>query len=606
MRVPRFFSSVEFTLAALLAVAVLQAVSCAEARADVANVIAATVRITNGNGVGTGCVFDRKGDSYLIITNNHVAGKKGNAVDVEFWAKGYQGKKVKGQVVQAWRNEQGHCDMDIVSVPCSSISPVQITPIPLAPRGSHAPTPSIVSVGCPKAAWPSAWQGHITSARGRGAVEFTPPPQNGRSGSAICDETGEHVIGLLGWRDDSKGVGIAMHLEAIYACFDGKPELDNGPPSGATPTATIDLEDETLVALPPPGYCSHGVALGVWCDRCQSECPQDHCGCPGGVCPRPGGSPYSPTPRPADLYENSGGSFAPDGQQYNPWASAGTQPAQQYGPAGTRDDSQDQRLANLERWAQGYDSLTPKLARVGVTPPPPLQLIASSGTYPLYSQQTAPAPGLQLPIPLPIQLPLQPDNQIAAGIGATIAAAVAEKIGDKLSNLASNDQIKAEVDKVRTDVQSQLTDVSAKVRSLPGVSQALDTLAAKVIDMPSGIQLNGTLTKLGADLPAALQAAAQAAISDGAGSAIAAKLTPWLLGLGLPTGVSSIVTLALIALLRKKANSIAPQIEATITNSLAPALNGVADKIKADLGPTLNGMANKLNAALQGTTTAAT
>jgi hypothetical protein len=73
---------------------------------------------------------------------------------------------------------------------------------------------TIMSVGCAKGAWPTAWIGHANGYDQESHLLFTPPPQDGRSGSALFNESGE-IVGLIFARSNDDGIGLACSLQAM-------------------------------------------------------------------------------------------------------------------------------------------------------------------------------------------------------------------------------------------------------------------------------------------------------------------------------------------------------------------------------------------------------
>lgn len=235
-----------------------------EALADLSACVDATCRVYGATGaVGTGCTFDETGEEYLVLTNAHVVGQgEGGEVACEFWRNGYSLGRVKAQVVREWRSASPSRDIAIVAVSKKNLSEAAAI-VPLGPRGVSLESRTVLSVGCAMAKWPTAWKGHVLEADG-GIVSFVPTPADGRSGSALFNEDGSMIVGLVTWRSADNAYGIAMHLGEIYAAFDGQ-------------TTSPLLSHETgaggiqLVQHPSAPACVHGVSLTQFCPDCRDS-----------------------------------------------------------------------------------------------------------------------------------------------------------------------------------------------------------------------------------------------------------------------------------------------------------------------------------------------
>ena len=60
-------------------------------------VLRSTCRIFAGNARGSGVIFDADADSYRVLTNAHVVGRRGNRVDLEFEHSGYRSGRIAGR-----------------------------------------------------------------------------------------------------------------------------------------------------------------------------------------------------------------------------------------------------------------------------------------------------------------------------------------------------------------------------------------------------------------------------------------------------------------------------------------------------------------------------
>jgi len=199
----------------------------AAARAELERAIDATCRITAADGGrGTGCVFERSQGHVFLLTNAHVASS--STVQCEFWRDGHRSRPLAGQVVQ--RDER--IDAAIVRVAASQFAGMLPQAVPIAPRGSRlTPGMTITSVGCAEGRWSTGWKGHVLADDGR-EVRFVPPPANGRSGSALFDATGRHVVGLIKARTMDDSTGIAVSVGALYDALGSTSASTESCPSG--------------------------------------------------------------------------------------------------------------------------------------------------------------------------------------------------------------------------------------------------------------------------------------------------------------------------------------------------------------------------------------
>lgn len=174
--------------------------------------IDATCRITSGNARGTGCCFEVANGSVYVLTNAHVVGGK-RQVECEFWSQGHQSRKLTGTVVALARDP---ADAAVISIPIAQFGGRLPVAVPLAGRNVRlSPGQTIISAGCAKGAWSTAWKGHVLQETGDD-VRFTPTPADGRSGSAIFNEDGTQIVALLNARAVDSSHGIAVSLGCLY------------------------------------------------------------------------------------------------------------------------------------------------------------------------------------------------------------------------------------------------------------------------------------------------------------------------------------------------------------------------------------------------------
>jgi len=210
----------------------------------------AVVRISNGNGMGSGCVFRQDANHFWILTNAHVAGsRRGNRVSVEFWKAGRLSNPIRGVVAAAWMTNS-HRDIAFVAVKRSDLGSIAPDVIPLAGPDDAVNFRHFSSCGCPSGVWANEFHGHAFSASQSSGdvVMFYPAPAPGRSGSAFFDASGTKIIGLLAWRSDggsgdgrkaSGGYGIAMTHREIWAAWRGETTAQEPRPPYHKPAALL-------------------------------------------------------------------------------------------------------------------------------------------------------------------------------------------------------------------------------------------------------------------------------------------------------------------------------------------------------------------------------
>lgn len=203
--------------------------------------IDSTCRITaNDGGLGSGVVFEHSQETVFVLTCAHVV-KRSRTIRCEFWGNGEARKPVTGYVVS--RVENDTVDAAVVAISDDQFNGVIPTVIPIAPRGTVIPAgATVMSVGCARGAWPTAWRGKILRSQ-YGDLRFWPVPADGRSGAAIFSADGSKIIGLIRARTMNGREGIACPLRAIYAAlcppriFPGSPgpEYARPHPQGCCP-----------------------------------------------------------------------------------------------------------------------------------------------------------------------------------------------------------------------------------------------------------------------------------------------------------------------------------------------------------------------------------
>lgn len=246
--------------------------------------------------LGTGCVFaiDEGRDAVYALTNAHVAGERaGGEVTVEFWRDGHASRELPGSVDFAVLNDDLGCDIAVVAVRLSTFGQTPPRVIALQERGLEiCPGDPVVSVGCARGAWPSLFRGHVAELE-PSRITFVPPVANGRSGSALLTSDGSRIIGLVGWRRDDTGVGVAMNLESVYGALNGELLAGHARPSepGIVRAGELSMGGRLApIPIQQPGQ----------------NCPDGNCWRPfRGFSSAPRTAPPSKNPQP----NNSGGAW---------------------------------------------------------------------------------------------------------------------------------------------------------------------------------------------------------------------------------------------------------------------------------------------------------
>jgi len=195
---------------------------------DTHDAIDATCRVRAG-GTGSGVVWQIDDQFVWLLTNAHVvdtsssAARAGDAVKCDFWHRGHKLDDLDGYI----KLRSGEVDVAVIAVPKQQF-PV-LPPVITFAREDLVLNPGepVFSVGCANGAHPTAFKGHIIGYSERG-VEFYPPPAGGRSGSALFNEGGTQIIGLVHKRAGEPGSngstswthGLAVPIQSVrYAMY---------------------------------------------------------------------------------------------------------------------------------------------------------------------------------------------------------------------------------------------------------------------------------------------------------------------------------------------------------------------------------------------------
>jgi len=188
--------------------------------ADLDQSLDATCRIRCPDGsTGSGCAFAVAHNYVWVLTAAHVV-ETSSTVHCEFWRAGHKSTALPGHV----HRRSAAYDVAVVLVSVSLFQGVLPEVVPLAPPDFVVrPGETITSAGCAHGAWATGLKGHALGYEGL-RLNFTPPPADGRSGSALMDAEGRYIVGVVSARTISGEIyGIASSIQAVYAAF-GRPE----------------------------------------------------------------------------------------------------------------------------------------------------------------------------------------------------------------------------------------------------------------------------------------------------------------------------------------------------------------------------------------------
>jgi len=262
-----------------LLAAVLLVCACRPAMAvDLEALHSATARLRASNGdTGTGTVFEVSQGQLWILTCAHVATTQW--LEAEFYAAGHQSGAVPAVVL--WRHEGD--DVAIVRVKESALGGVRPPAVQFAPPGHVVPAGArLRTAGSALGVWPTSFVGHSLGYDQNGSLLFVPAPANGRSGSAIVDDTGR-IVGVVRARAGDNSHGLATPVQAVYRLWGSSEQKTS---AAAVQMPTVPAQQPFRYQLPLPGVQRRQYQDGF---QQGQQCP------PGGVCPpQQGGPPSAP------------------------------------------------------------------------------------------------------------------------------------------------------------------------------------------------------------------------------------------------------------------------------------------------------------------------
>jgi len=182
---------------------------------------------------GSGVVYREDDDSLFLLTAAHILKEKKEfsivedgpkhefartRIMVHLFTNGFSSPLVDAKLHWSQLNGSSvYNDMAMLSVEKKSLGRYPLPkPIPLADKDRTIKlNERIMSCGCPNMSWPTAWLGHVSETPfSVDCFKFQPPPIGGRSGSAIFDNDGNYVVGILIWKarvDGGSGTAISPY-----------------------------------------------------------------------------------------------------------------------------------------------------------------------------------------------------------------------------------------------------------------------------------------------------------------------------------------------------------------------------------------------------------
>ena len=200
-------------------------------------ILRASCRIFAGGRRGSGVIFDADADSYRVLTNAHVVGRRGNRVGLEFEHSGYRSGRIAGRVVRSHVAPNASIDLAIVELPRSAF-PGPMPVVSVAEGGAQdkglSDGETVLTVGAQGGAAVSLQRGHIVR-QTRNLIYYKPEALPGRSGSPLFDATANRIVGLVAWRTGD-GHGLAMNAAQVQSFVRGEvADTERDLPSDAVP-----------------------------------------------------------------------------------------------------------------------------------------------------------------------------------------------------------------------------------------------------------------------------------------------------------------------------------------------------------------------------------
>ena len=321
----------------------------------------ATVRVSVSGGTGTGTIYKEDKDYYYVLTNEHVAGKVGTSVGLEFTKDHYPSPRFVGTVTKSI-NRPGLDVAEVRILKKSLPEGLTLPVIPLAEAGDAPRELYLITAGCQAGERPSIQMTLTLEDKGK-LIYYLPTSRPGRSGSSLVNREGTKIYGLVAWMTggrDSKG--LAMGVEVIRPFLTGEA------------LQTVSTQDFPEDAFEIPLATDQFVGSEILAlSEAQDTCPPDSCF--DDKCPwdyqyvtdearkrdnpwlrRYGGpaQPINPQPQPE----------APAAPQddSNPWTNPLPKKDDPTPPPAPEEDRR--RLLDFSRLMERFDRIEPKIDRI--------------------------------------------------------------------------------------------------------------------------------------------------------------------------------------------------------------------------------------------------
>ena len=182
----------------------------------------ATARVSVSGGVGTGTVYREDETFYYLVTNAHVVGNA-RTVGLEFTKNHYPSPRFSAEVTK--RRLASGIDVAEIRIRKVDLKGVVLPIIPLATADDDPRELFLVTSGCQAGERPSV-QLTLTVRETTGLVYYLPTARPGRSGSALVNQEGTKIYGLVAWMTNQgrNSQGLAMTADVIRPFLMGTSE----------------------------------------------------------------------------------------------------------------------------------------------------------------------------------------------------------------------------------------------------------------------------------------------------------------------------------------------------------------------------------------------
>jgi hypothetical protein len=183
---------------------------CGSASADLETAYLATCKVhIPGGRSGSGCCYAIQDGFAYVLTNAHVGGEVGSQRECVFIRRGYKSQRLPAVTVFSTGYGPGSPqDAAVLKIDANLFGGYVPPAIPIIEEEYKIQVgQTVATAGSPNGEWPSVRVGHVLSADSD-IVVFTPPSIPGQSGSALFNEDGTRIVGLIAWGNGSTGLGM--------------------------------------------------------------------------------------------------------------------------------------------------------------------------------------------------------------------------------------------------------------------------------------------------------------------------------------------------------------------------------------------------------------